>query len=149
MIISKRNRSGILCYWDDVLNASKVKSPKETLEQKQLNSHCNIIYPDLSHMMFHVINESGGSGSAQYGAMLNMMGRKKGVPDWLVMVPANGKHGLYVELKRSRKQDSSISKESKAFLLQAESLGYTCIVAYGYVAALKSISDYFDNSIDC
>lgn len=146
MIINKRNRSGILCYWDDVLNASKVKSPKEESEQKQLNSHCSVKWPDLAPMMYHVGNESGGSGSAQYGANLNRMGRKKGVPDWPVMVPSGGYHGLYIELKRSRKVDSSTSKEQKQFLLSAESLGYKCVIAYGFKAALKAIEDYFTNN---
>jgi hypothetical protein len=142
MIKSERNKSGVLCYWDDVLNASKVKSPKEPPEQKNLNSHCSKLWPDLSKMMWHVINESGGSGDAQYGSSLNRLGRKKGVPDWHVMIPSNGYHGLYVELKRSRKVDSSTSKEQKDFLLMAESLGYKCVIAYGYKAALKSIEKY-------
>lgn len=142
MIKSAKNKTGILCYWDDVLNASKVKSPKETPEQKNLNSHCSKIWPKLSPMMYHIVNESGGTGSAQYGAQLNKLGRKKGVPDWPVMIPSNGYHGLYVELKRSRKVDSSTSKEQKEFLLMAESLGYKCVIAYGYKAALKSIEEY-------
>lgn len=142
MIINKVNNKGVLCYWDDKLNSSKVKSPREDAEQRQLNSHCSVIWPELSAMMYHVINESGGMGSAQYGAALNKLGRKKGIPDWPVMVPSKGYHGLYIELKRSRKKDSAISKEQTKFLLQAESLGYKCVIAYGYKAALKSIEEY-------
>lgn len=142
MIKSARNRSGLLCYWDDVLNAKKVKSPLEKVEQKQLNAKASFLWPDIEKMFFHVVNESGNSGDQRYGAELNRMGRKKGVPDWLVMVPKKGFYGLYIELKRSRKEDSSISKESREFLLQAESLGYKCAVAYGYLSAIEIMREY-------
>ena len=95
MIIIKQNRSGILCYWDDELNASKKKSRLEKHEQKDLNAFCNKLWPELSKFMFHVVNESGGKGSAQYGSELKQMGRKSGIPDWLVMVPMGGYHGLF------------------------------------------------------
>lgn len=145
MIIKKRNKSGILCYWDDKANASKVKSRKEKNEQIDLNSACSIRYPEEYNMMFHVVNESGSGGSAQYGSELNKMGRKKGVPDWMVMIPAFDSCGLFVELKRTRKTDSSISKEQKDFLLCSENKGYVAIIAYGYLSALEAIEDYFKN----
>ena len=142
MIKSERNKSGLLCYWDETLNASKIKSPKESIEQKQLNSGCLYRWPEYSQMMFHVINESGGSGDSRYGSELNRMGRKKGVPDWPVMIPSGKYHGFYIELKRSRKSDSSTSKEQKTFLTQAELIGYKCVIAYGYKAALHAIEEY-------
>ena len=149
MIIAKRNRSNILCYWDDALNASKVKSPKETLEQKQLKSHCEIKWPKEYAMMFHIINESGASGDGHYGGILNALGRKKGVSDWLVLVPNGyGKPYMVLELKRSRKEDSGIKKEQKEFLLNAESFNGHAVVAYGFKAALKAIKDYFDNKLN-
>ena len=144
MIIKKRNNHGLMCYWDDVANASKIKSRLEKCEQQDLNMFCAKRWPDLEKMMFHVVNE-GGTGGGQYGADLKKYGRKKGVPDWLVMIPVGGKHGLYVELKRSRKQDSSISKESREFLLLAESLGYICVIAYGFRPALAAIEEYLNN----
>ena len=141
-MIIKKNTKGILCCWSEELNASKVKSPKEDAEQRQLNGHCSVKWPDLAPMMYHIINESGGMGSSQYGSALNRLGRKKGVPDWPVMIPKNGYHGLYIELKRSRKRDSSVDKEQVKFLLQAESLGYKCVICYGYKAALHVIEEY-------
>jgi hypothetical protein len=104
---------------------------------------CTKRWSKYESMMFHVVNE-GGTGGGQYGADLKKYGRKKGVPDWLVMIPSGTSHGLYVELKRSRKEDSSISKESREFLLLAESLGYTCVIAYGYKSALAAIEDYLN-----
>jgi len=146
MIIKKRNRSGILCYWDDVLNASNMKSRKEKCEQIDLNSACSVRFPEEYSMMFHVVNE-GGTGGAQYGADLKKYGRKKGVSDWITMVPSCGSHGLVLELKRSRKADSEIKPEQKTFLLNCQARGYISIVAYGYQAALEAIRDYFSNKI--
>lgn len=147
MIISKRNRSGILCYWDDKQNARKVKSRKEKCEQIDLNSACEVRYQEEYKMMWHTVNESGSGGSAQYGSELNKLGRKKGVSDWLVMIPCSGYHGLFLELKRSRKQDSSTSKEQKEFLVDAAKQGYQTVIAYGYLAALEAIKDYFQIKI--
>lgn len=143
-ILTQRNKSGLLCYWDDVANASPRKSRLEKVEQKDLNAFCTKRWPEESLMMYHVVNESGASGDARYGAELNQMGRKKGVPDWPVMIPSNGYHGLYIELKRSRKKDSSITKESKSFAATAEKYGYKVVYAYGYCAALQAISDYLN-----
>lgn len=143
-IVSSRSKSGLLCYWDESANAKKTKSRLEKCEQQDLNMFCTKKWPEHQSMMFHVVNE-GGTGGGQYGADLKKYGRKKGVPDWLVMIPNGRYHGLYVELKRSRKQDSSISKESREFLLLAESLGYICVIAYGYKPALSAIEEYLNN----
>lgn len=149
MIIKKPNRAGILEYYQDNQppSKSKLRCPLEKHEQINLNSFCLHRWPVESEMMFHVQNESGASGSGHYGAMLNKMGRKKGVPDWLVMIPSNGYHGLYIELKREFKKDSSLGKEQKKFLLHAQSIGYQCVIAYGYKAALEAIKDYFAESV--
>ncbi len=150
MIIKKRNRSGILEYYksEQPKRDSKIKSRLEKFEQIDLNSHCEIKWHNAYDMMWHTVNESGANGSSHYGSQLNKMGRKTGVPDWLVMVPAHGNHGLYVEVKREYKKDSSTSKQQKDFLLRAESLGYKAAIGYGFECCLEIISDYFNNSID-
>lgn len=147
-MIKKPNRSGILEYYQDHQPKTRGLSRKEKLEQIDLNSFCTKLWPVESKMMWHVVNESGAGGSKQYGAQLNKMGRKSGVPDWPVMLPSGGYHGLYVELKRAHKVDSSTSKEQKAFMIAAQDLGYKCVIAYGYQAAIEAIKDYFAKGID-
>ena len=136
MIIKQVNKHGIDTYHDDVLNASKVKSPPERIEQKNLNNHSKKQFPCQYDSMFHVVNESGGKGSQFYGAKLNDMGRKSGVSDWFVLAPSRGYHGLIIELKRSRKRDSSIDAEQVKFLKRQQELGYYVCVCYGYLAAM-------------
>ena len=146
MIISKRNKSGILCYWDDVLNASKVKSPLEYIEQINLVAHCRQRWPVQFELMLHPVNES--NIPVQYRVKLNKCGILKGASDWLILYPAYGVPYMVVELKRSRKRDSSVSAEQSEFILNAIDIGAHGVIAYGFKAALKSISDYFDNTID-
>lgn len=145
MIIKKRNKSGILCYWDDIQNASKIKSRKEKLEQIDLNSACKLKYPIEYTMMWHTVNE--GKRESFYGAMLAKRGKKPGVPDWIVLITNNSYSSLLIELKRSRKSDSTIPKDEREFILNTENFDTCCIVAYGYKAALQAIDDYFTNNV--
>ena len=141
-IIKTTNRAGFIVY-----RPAKLPDPKkcrdEKFEQVDLNSFCLKIWPVESASMFHVINESEGKSSGFYGAELNRQGRKKGVPDWPVMIPNKQFHGLFVELKKE--SGGSISKEQKAFFTRHLALGYQCVFAYGYKAALVAITEYLDN----
>lgn len=139
MIEVVRNKDGITVYRS--VEREK-KSRSENCEQVDLNFHCAELWPIEYGSMWHTVNESGRSGNAQYGAELNKRGRKKGVSDWIVAVPKNGFHGLFIELKKEGKDASPISKEQRDFLLCQQQLDYKCVVAYGYKAALKAIDNY-------
>lgn len=142
MIIVQTRKDGLTEYIDDDANKSKLKSRKEHLEQIGLNNFCAKLFPEHYDSMYHVVNESGGRGSAFYGAKLNEMGRKSGVTDWHVAVPSHGYHGLYIELKRTRRRDSTVSKDQVKFMLRQQELGYKCVFAFGYKCALQAIKDY-------
>ena len=149
-ITKTRNKKGLLEYYlaDQPKTTSKQKSRLEKYEQKDLNFHCKHQFPEHYDSCFHIINESGKSGSAQYGAELNARGRKSGVPDWFVMVPIGKHHGLIVELKREYKKDGRPTPAEISFMQRQESLGYKCIIAYGFRAALIAINDYLTDNID-
>tara|TARA_R110000772_G_scaffold123063_5_gene229282 strand:- start:7569 stop:7997 length:429 start_codon:yes stop_codon:yes gene_type:complete len=140
MIKSERNKNNILCYWDEVFNASKVKSPLEHIEQINLVAHCRRRWPKEFNLMLHVPNES--NVPVQYRNKLSKCGLLPGASDWLILWPSNGKPYMVLELKRSRKRDSSVSKDQVDFLSNAEYVGAFACVAYGYKAALKSIEEY-------
>ena len=141
MIKSERNKSGVLCYWDETLNASKTKSPLEHIEQINLVAHCRKLWPKEFNLMLHVPNES--NVPVQYRNKLSKCGLLPGASDWLILYPSNGKPYMALELKRSRKRDSSISQDQVDFLLNAEHVGAFACVAYGYKAALHAIELYF------
>ena len=140
----KRNRFGVLVCWPDNQphRDSKLRSPKESVEQKQLNSHCKLKFPDEYDSMWHTVNESGDSGNGHYGSSLRAMGRKPGVSDWIVMIPTERHPGLFIELKRQHKRDGGAKPDQRKFLIRQESLGYACAVAHGYEAALHLIEMY-------
>lgn len=133
-----KNRDGIITY------KSAEKQPKrdEALEQQDLNSHCALLWPVEYESMFHVINEI--RANKHFGDLLNRRGRKKGIPDWHVAIPVGVYHGLYVELKQAHA--GTLKAEQKAFLINQQSLGYKCVVAYGFRAALEAIKDYLNNA---
>lgn len=139
MIEITKNKHGITVYRST--NRAK-KSRSENCEQVDLNSHSARLWPAEYQSMWHTVNESGQSGTAKYGVKLKQRGRKKGVSDWIVAVPKNGFHGLFIELKKEGKDASAVSKEQREFLLCQQQLDYVCVVAYGFKAALKAIDDY-------
>ena len=141
MIKSERNKSGVLCYWDEGLNASKTKSPLEHIEQINLVAHCRHRWPKEFNLMLHPVNES--DVPVQCRVKLKKCGIRKGASDWLILYPSNGRPYMALELKRSRKRDSSISQDQVDFLLNAEHVGAFACVAYGYKAALHAIELYF------
>jgi len=144
-ILITTNRAGLTIYKP----ATKQVDRHEDLEQMDLNSHCKKLWPIEYGSMWHTVNESGGVKKGDWRKLkqqekFKKTGRKRGVPDWAVMIPKGEYHGLFIELKRCH--SGSISKEQKAFILRQESLGYRCVVAYGFRAALKAIEDYLNSA---
>ncbi|MGL4752169.1 MAG: hypothetical protein ACRCXB_07110 [Aeromonadaceae bacterium] len=132
MIKLERNKSGVLCAWSEEENASKQKSRIEKYEAYDFAAYINHHMPEL--MMFHVANE--GAFSPQHRDSLKRSGVRSGVSDYVVLHRTLEGHTFaLVELKRSMKRDSSISKEQADFLLSREKQGGICCVAYGAAAA--------------
>lgn len=139
------NRAGLTIYKP----ATKQVDRDEKLEQIDLNNHCAKLWPIEYESMWHTVNESGGVKKGDWRKLkqqeeFRRMGRKKGVPDWAVMISRGKYHGLFIELKKCH--SGAITKEQNAFMLRQESLGYRCVVAHGFRAALKAIEDYFNLS---
>lgn len=132
MIKLERNKSGILCAWNEEENDSKHKSRIEKYEGWDFAAYVNHHMPELA--MFHVANE--GAFSPQHRDSLTRSGVRSGVSDYAILHRTLQGHTFaLIELKRSRKRDSSISKEQVEFLLSREQQGGFCCVAYGAVAA--------------
>lgn len=71
--------------------------------------------------------------------MLKRMGVKKGVPDFFLAFPQNGKCGLWIELKSGNNKPS---KEQEAFLDRKTQRGYECACVWGTEAAREVINIY-------
>ena len=132
MIKLERNKSGVLCAWSEEENASKQKSRIEKYEGRDFAAYVNHHMPELA--MFHVANE--GAFSPQHRDSLTRSGVRPGVSDYVILHRTLEDHPFaLVEMKRSRRRDSSISKEQVDFLLSRERQGGLCCIAYGAAAA--------------
>ena len=132
MIRLERNKSGVLCAWSEEENASKQKSRIEKYEGWDFAAYVNHHMPELE--MFHVANE--GAFSPQHRDSLTRSGVRSGVSDYVILhLTLQGHPFVLIELKRSRRRDSSISKEQIYFLLSRERQGGFCCIAYGAATA--------------
>ena len=138
MIKLERNKSGVLCAWSEEANASNQKSRLEKYDGWDFAAYVNHHMPELE--MFHVANE--GAFSPQQRDSLTRSGVRSGVSDYVILHRTlEGRPFALIELKRSRKRDSSISKEQVDFMLSREQQGGLCGIAYGTTVA-KAIVEW-------
>lgn len=106
-------------------------------------------WPAYADDLYHTANEydyarDNGklTGSAIYKAKKReRMGVVAGVSDYFLALPRSGFHGLFLELK---KPDGTLKPEQTAFLSARAAHKYACCVAWGWPAAIKAASFYFD-----
>jgi len=120
--------------------------------QRERIEHINTVnwfkhhYPELYDDFHHFANERKfeKKGGAEYhaGRMLKRMGVKKGVPDFFLALPQNGKCGLWIELKVGKNKPS---KEQQEFLDRKSQRGYECACVWGSDAAREVIKKYLSS----
>lgn len=100
-------------------------------------------FPELEDDFHHFANERKieKRGGAEYyqGKILKRMGVKRGVPDFFLALPQNGKAGLWIELKVGKNKPS---KEQQAFLDRKAKRGYEVACVWGTEAAREVIKTY-------
>ena len=116
--------------------------------------HINVVnwfkhyYPELEDDFHHFANErriqKRGGAEFYEGKMLKRMGVKKGVADFFLAFPQNGKAGLWIELKVG---DNKPSKEQKAFLERKALRGYEAICVWGFKAVCDEITAYLKDYV--
>lgn len=119
-------------------------NPIESDEQQALFSWAEFAkarYPELE-LLFHVPNEGERDGAA--AGWYQRMGLKPGVPDLHLPVARNGKHGLWIELKR--RTGGRITPSQHAWLKALDQQGYAVKIAYGAEEAIRAIEDYLCQS---
>lgn len=105
--------------------------------------HINIVnwfnfeFPDLVDDFHHFANER--RCSIQEGRTLKRMGVKKGVADFFLAIPLNGKAGLWIELKVGKNKPSP---EQLAFAERKIKRQYAFAFVWGFQAAKDAISTY-------
>jgi hypothetical protein len=99
-------------------------------------------YAELYDDFHHFANER--RCSPQEGRMLKRMGVKKGVFDFFLAIPLNGKSGLWVELKVGNNKPT---KEQLEFGERKRQRGYEAVIVWGFDAAREAIKTYLKEII--
>jgi len=111
----------------------------ESLEQA-LIIEWSSYYPILKWLL-HVPN--GGSRTKTEAARLKREGVRAGVSDLFLPLPAGGYHGLWLELKKRKRDDGGkVSKNQSDFLEAMREQGYKAVVCYGADSAIRVIKEY-------
>ena len=83
---------------------------------------------------------NGGARHIGTAIKLKQEGVTAGVADLFLMIPANGLHGLFIEMKADK--SARLQQNQEQFLTLAESMGYGAEVAYGFEEGQKIIQKY-------
>ena len=110
----------------------------EHLAQSLLIKWFRLQYPLMAKCLWAIPN--GGARHIGTALKLKAEGVTAGVSDLFLMIPANGLHGLFIEMKAQK--GAKIQQNQIDFLNLAESMGYGAEVAYGFEEAQKIIQKY-------
>ena len=117
----------------------------EDQEQITTIGWLDLQYPGFAQCTFHVPN-GGKRGKAEAG-IFKAMGVRRGVSDLVSLFPAGQFHGLIVEMKAARPDDSIVTDEQKEFLDLMASMGFRAEVCRGFVEAQRVYKDYLRNDV--
>lgn len=97
-------------------------------------------HPICNHYL-RVIRQEAKRTYAQAN-FVQRQGIVAGVSDMLLAYPSNGKHGMWIELKRCQPARSNITDSQKIWLERMKNVGYEAVVAYGWEDARDKILNY-------
>lgn len=116
----------------------------EHQQQVAVIEHCDLILrPEIRFSVnfqfpiFAVPN--AGKRSIPLAMWLKAEGLRSGVPDLFVPIPADGYHGLFIEMKDGRKKPSPEQQKWIDFL---NSVGYHATVCFSAEHAIDTIRQY-------
>lgn len=109
-------------------------------EQVRLVAWFDQNYPAHAGRLIAIPN--GGARNIVVATKLKTEGVRAGVPDLFLPIPVGGKHGLWVELKKS--QGGRVSDKQKDWLDYLLAMGYDAQVCHGADAAAKTIKNYLE-----
>lgn len=121
------------------LNKSHV--PLETDEQQRLILWVDTFHPKEGKLLFAIPN--GGSRHPAEAARLKAEGVRPGVLDLFYMEPRGGYHGLFIEMKRSKRSMSVISGGQDHFIKRARGKNYAVRVCWGAAQAKEALGWYW------
>ena len=122
---------------------------KESNLQQRCISYFRRLWPEYALLFFSVPN--GGKRNKREAAILKAEGMLKGVADTLLLVPAQGFHGLAIEFKKEDKDydiDGNIIIENKTYQEKEQKEWQRAVEAENYKYVVIRDRDEFDQLID-
>lgn len=115
------------------------KKPRlESSDQEDSATWINYWHPEFK--AFHVVNESGSKSDQKYGALLNRLGRRKGVTDWVIPRRFGKWPIAFIELKRDSRRAGRLTVEQKENLDHYRAQGYFVAVCWGVSAFIACVN---------
>lgn len=113
-------------------------TPLEEEEQRELAAWLD----KKGVLWFHIPNERKATALTLYE--LELQGLKKGVCDNFIVEPRWKYHGLFIELKRAKKNLSKKSAEQKEWVKALNEKGYKAVFCYGAEEAKRETLKYLE-----
>ena len=117
-----------------------IKLPTEHDEQVTLIKRCDWNKKRFPALRLLYAIPNGGVRHVIVARKLKAEGVRAGVPDLCLPVPRGGKHGLYLEMKRTK--GGEVSKAQKEWHEALRQEGYECAIAKGAEEAWSIIVEY-------
>lgn len=108
----------------------KPNNATEDWEQAQLVQWAR--HFSWGQLLFHIPNENHHHDTP--------LGVRSGVPDLMLPVPMDGKHGMFIEMKRAK--GGKLSESQKKWLMWLNELGYVAVCCHGWLEAREAIERY-------
>jgi hypothetical protein len=112
----------------------------EHQEQVAVITWFRLQHRQYANYLFAIPN--GGVRNIGTAVKLKKEGVLAGVPDLFLMMPMNGYHGLWIEIKAI---NGRVSNSQKQFMGAATLMGYHAVVCYGFNDAKNAINNYLQN----
>lgn len=121
-----------LSVWFESYGFQALPERTENWEQRQLVKWVRK-FP-WGQLLFHIPNENHHHDTP--------LGVRSGVPDLMLPIPMDGKHGLFIEMKRA--DGGRLSEAQRKWLGWLTELGYEAVCCHGWQEAREVIERYMD-----
>lgn len=111
----------------------------EHAEQVNLVQWFRYQHPKFAKCLWAIPN--GGARHIGTAVKLKSEGVVAGVPDLFLMIPKNGWHGMFIEMKT---KGGKLQENQKEFMGLATLMGYQSVVCFGFDDAKNAITAYLN-----
>lgn len=132
-------------YWPIRSTWNKtVQIPSEHDECKTFWQYCQL-KPEIRPYLIKIPNE--GIRKLSFAKKLKAEGWSAGYPDYLLPIPNNNWHSLWIEMKRSKTSSSRKGKAQVEWIEKLRSQRHYAVFCYGADHAIRVIDRYMTNKI--